>query len=461
MGPAYAALHGVQIGPIALRARMGSVQRAPDRGEAARGALMLKRFAFHRPHSGVSVMMLLVGLAMLASLLVPGVAHSADGPDLTVIKSNNVNGSVRINEPWTWTLHVANTGTAPAVFAEHEAILQDQLPENLFIHYGQLTVENRSGITGAFDCGYVSSGSTPRGFVCFPDGESVSLAPGGSFDVTFSASSSADFVYPNPAPAGFNGNTDPAGRCAVDPSNHVVESNEGNNNCSDTVTVATEDLQATKTNDVSSSTTPGSSWTWTIDISNFGNRTATFADGKRILVDTLPDQNISYGAVTVGFADGAAGPVACAIDAGFNLTCSASGGSVSLPHGSSIQVSVAATASAAGQFANPRNGGVCFVNPDFAVPGGGDSCSDTVLVGVPDLTVTKTNTTNGRMFLTPVASGSGSSGSSTMGARRPNSTTGRQSSSMTFRRATSPIHRSSRAPQTLPVRSAPPPNSVA
>jgi hypothetical protein len=342
---------------------------------------------------------LLLVVAMLALLLVPGVAMSATGPDLTATKTNDVNGSVRIGEPWHWTVHVANVGDAAADFAVGDTILLDQVPENLLISYGQLHVVNSSGITGTIGCGSISSGPLPRGFVCRPDDEPVSIAAGGSFDLTFSASSSADHVYPNPVPAGFFSDIAPAGRCAVDPSARVAESNEGNNNCSDTVTVATEALSATKSNNVSFSTTLGESWIWTIDIDNHGNRSATFASGDRILIDSLPDQNISYGAVTVATTGGVTGSVACAIDAAFNLLCSAAGGAVSLPPGSSILVSVTATPSATGEFANPRSGGVCFVDPDFVVPENhaGNHCSDTVTVGSPDLSVTKTNTTNGNI----------------------------------------------------------------
>src|SRR5262249_58277866 len=112
-----------------------------------------------------------------------------------------------------------------------------------------------------------------------------------------------------------------AGTCAVDPNNNVAESNEGNNACSDTVTVTASDLTATKTNSVSGAGVLGIPWTWKITVPNGGNAPAAFTTGQTILNDNLPDTNIAYGAASVANPSGItnSGNISCSI-ASNNLT---------------------------------------------------------------------------------------------------------------------------------------------
>src|SRR5205823_4640616 len=49
-------------------------------------------------------------------------------PDLTVSKGNSVGGTTNLATGWTWTLTVANGGTAPALFASGQTVLVDTLP---------------------------------------------------------------------------------------------------------------------------------------------------------------------------------------------------------------------------------------------------------------------------------------------------------------------------------------------
>ena len=49
-------------------------------------------------------------------------------PGLTLKISNNVGGAT--NGGWTWTLHVANAGTAPATFSSGQTIVLDNLPNS-------------------------------------------------------------------------------------------------------------------------------------------------------------------------------------------------------------------------------------------------------------------------------------------------------------------------------------------
>ena len=121
---------------------------------------------------------------------------------------------------------------------------------------------------------------------------------------------------------------------------------------------ATPDLTAAKSNNVGGVVAAGTAWTWTIDIANGGTATATFSAGQVILIDNLPNTNVSYGAPTVAPpTGGASGPLTCAIDFTFRLACFATGGTVSLPPGGAFRVAFSASSSTFGTYANPRTGG--------------------------------------------------------------------------------------------------------
>src|SRR5262249_6940365 len=156
------------------------------------------------------------------------------------------------------------------------------------IAYGATSVVNVVNVTNS---GNIACGIATNNLTCTAQGATVTIgATTGSFDVQFTATPSAGGTFSNPRAAG---------TCAVGPNNNILESNEGNNACSDTVTVTTADLTATKTDNVSGATTLGSSWTWKITAANSGNGTASFTNGQTILSDNLPNTNIGYGAVSV------------------------------------------------------------------------------------------------------------------------------------------------------------------
>lgn len=156
-------------------------------------------------------------------------------PDLVVTKTNDVNGTVTVNAPFRWILHVENIGTATADFDEGETILLDNLPsDDGAVSYGSPIVDNLSGITenGGIICNIspfenltcsVSSGGGVR---------FVDIAPGGSFDVSFTVTPTEMGELVNPRSGHRN-------ICRIDPDTDVTESNESNNNCSDRVTVTT------------------------------------------------------------------------------------------------------------------------------------------------------------------------------------------------------------------------------
>ena len=143
-------------------------------------------------------------------------------PDLTAVKSNNVGGATALGNNWTWTVHVANGGLGFAAFTNGNTILTDNLP-NSNINYGSASVANASGLSGTVNCNISSNDLT-----CIASG-TVTLNATGAFDVQFTATPIAAGTFANPRGGGI---------CAVDPNSNVPESTEGNNTCSNTVTVA-------------------------------------------------------------------------------------------------------------------------------------------------------------------------------------------------------------------------------
>ena len=145
------------------------------------------------------------------------------GPDLTATKTNNVGGTVGVGATWTWTITVTNTGTSIATFAATQAVLFDHLP-NANVTYGTPTLTAAGGATGPLVC---TVDFTFR-LSCIATGGAVTIPPGGSFQVSLTATSVAAGSYANPR-AGSS--------CAVDPNGGVPESSEANNACGNTVTV--------------------------------------------------------------------------------------------------------------------------------------------------------------------------------------------------------------------------------
>ncbi|MGH9720500.1 MAG: beta strand repeat-containing protein, partial [Bryobacteraceae bacterium] len=309
-------------------------------------------------------------------------------PDLTIIKSNNAGGNGTVGNPWNWTVTVANTGTAPATFTAGQTILSDNLPDTN-IAYGATSIVGVVNVTGQAN---ISCSITSNNLVCTASGGSVTIgATTGAFGVQFSATPSAAGTFANPRAGG---------ACSVDPGTVVTESAEGNNTCTDSVSVATPDLTATKTNNVGGSTTLGNNWNWTVTVANTGAAPAVFTAGQTILADNLPNTNIGYGATSIVGVVNVTGQanIACSIVTS-NLVCTASGGSVTIGATTgTFGVQFTATPTAAGAFANPRAGGACSVDPGTVITEsaeGNNTCGDSVSVTAPELTATKTNNVGG------------------------------------------------------------------
>ena len=99
---------------------------------------------------------------------------------------------------------------------------------------------------------------------------------------------------------------------------HVTESDEGDNDCSDTVTVTAPDLIVTKNNSgtpVSIGDANGGQWTWSLTVDNSGTAPADFASGVVILSDTLPS-GPSWGPTSLSGQSGIGGSenILCSID---------------------------------------------------------------------------------------------------------------------------------------------------
>jgi len=145
--------------------------------------------------------------------------------DLTATKTSTLTGSGTVNVPFNWTVRIANGGTANAVFNAGNIILTDFLPATN-IAYGAVSVTNPTGITNT---AAISCGISTNTLICAAFSGGVTIAPGGLFDVTFSATATAAGTFVNPT----------GGICRVDALTAVLETNEANNDCTNTVVIGT------------------------------------------------------------------------------------------------------------------------------------------------------------------------------------------------------------------------------
>ena len=319
-------------------------------------------------------------------------------PTLTAVKTDSVNHAPTLNVPFTWKITVSNTAQSPvtAVFTAGQTILTDTLPTTNITYGSTVTVTSATLAAGDLTTLQSACGIAGNLVTCIvPSGKTVTLPIGSSFDVSFSATVTAMGSVTNPT----------GGVCQVDPGN-VLESPNAAKNCTDTVTPPTPTLTATKTDNVNHGPTINVPFTWKITIANPGSSpvSATFTAGQTIFTDTLPTTNITYGATvtvnnfvgTISGTDQATLMSACGI-AGNLVTCIVpSGKTVTLPIGSSFDVSFSATVTAAGTLTNPT-GGVCQVDPGNVLeqPTTGKNCSDTITPLTPTLTAIKLNDTGG------------------------------------------------------------------
>ena len=324
--------------------------------------------------------------AVTIALLAAPVAAQPQ-PDLVAVKTNSVDGAGTVGETFDWSIALRNDGDSTATPGDDLPFFADAGP-NTNMTLGTPTVTPQGGATGTLSCSYSSPGS----LLCFTAG-GFSMPAGASFTVTIPATPTAPGTFDNPRSGG---------ACTVDLIGVVAESNEGNNACSDSVLVSTgatgPDLTVEKNNDVSGSTETGAgAFTWSLAVTNGGDSAASFTTGQTILRDNLPSSDMSYGTPTITGQSGISGTITCSV-ASSNLTCAASG-SVTINAGGGFTANVDATPLGLGTFTNPRSAGVCAVDPDAGVTEGDEnnnSCSDSVTVtNSPDLTVIKTNDTNG------------------------------------------------------------------
>lgn len=193
-------------------------------------------------------------------------------PDLTLTKTNSVGGTVNLGNSWTWALHVANSGSSPAVFTNGQTVLLDNLP-NTSIAYGSPVIANAVGITGTLTPAV--DASTNLSVAC---SGAVTLAVGASFDALITATPLATGAFGNPRAGGI---------CRVNPSGSPQESNSGNNTATDTVTVVCPTVTAA----VSGSTTicPGGSAIVTVNVTGGAPPyTITLNNGGGTLVGGSP-----------------------------------------------------------------------------------------------------------------------------------------------------------------------------
>ena len=140
--------------------------------------------------------------------------------------TNNVGGAVAVGAPWIWTVTVANIGSTVVTVPALQAILFDHLPTANVV-YGRPTVTASGGAAGPLTCDVDFS----YRLACFASGGAVTLPPGSSFQVALTATASAPAVFANPR-AGMS--------CPVDPIGILVEADEANNVCADTVVVGVQ-----------------------------------------------------------------------------------------------------------------------------------------------------------------------------------------------------------------------------
>jgi hypothetical protein len=310
-------------------------------------------------------------------------------PDLTVVKTDNTNGSAFQNTPFAWTLLAANAAsTSTVTFTDGQVILKDDMPSS-GATYGTVTETNSSGTTGTISCSVASNTLT-----CTANG-TVSIPSGESFSVVVN-------VTPTAAPGSLvNPRTGAGFGCSVDPNNVITEETENNNSCADTVAVTANtppDLTASKTNNVSGALAKGNSFNWTVRVGNAaGAGTASFASGVTMLTDDLPN-GPTYGTVTVSKAGGTTGTVACSIIV-TELNCTASGGIVTIPAGGSFSAVFSVTQANAGYLVNPDagSGDVCQADPDNVIAESGEAnntCANTVLFRPTSLSISKSFSPN-------------------------------------------------------------------
>ncbi len=172
------------------------------------------------------------------------------------------------------------------------------------------------------------------------------------------------------------------------------------------ISLSTPDLTAVKTNDVNGATTLGSTWTWSLSLSNIGNGDAVFTDGQTLLLDSLPSGGLNYGDPTIMSTTGItnADHLQVFIDGNDDLVVSAAGADVTVGAGDgTIAVGFSVTPTTTGTFDNPRAGGTCRADPNNEIVESieaNNASSDSVTVTC-QLTLTKAGNGDGTVISSP------------------------------------------------------------
>ena len=294
---------------------------------------------------------------------------NVQAPNLRASKSDDTNDEASVGETFHWTVHISNTGTADATFANGQTILTDNLPSGP--SYGTPSVQNATDVTGSdnIDCNITNNTLT-----CVASGGSVTISSGGSFDVVFSVTADTPGSLVNPQATGI---------CRVDSGNVIVETNENDNDCSDTVDIIAPDLRASKSDDTNDEADVGETFNWTVHVSNAGAADATFADGQTILTDELPS-GPTYGTPSVQNATNITGNINCNL-ADTTITCVANG-NVTISSGGSFDVVFSVTPHQPGALNNPGFQKICRVDSGNVITETDETnndCQDSVTVVEP------------------------------------------------------------------------------
>jgi CSLREA domain-containing protein len=327
-------------------------------------------------------------------------AVTIDCPDLTATKTNNVSGTAVVGQSWLWTITVSNGGNANASFSNGQIILADNLPNSSSISYGSPTPSN-PGVTCSIDASMDLS--------CATNGP-LTLAPSGSFTVQFTATATAPATYANPRGGG---------SCSVDPSNVVVESNEANNGCSDSVTVGKASTTTSITSDTPDPSVVGQSVTvhYNVTVNSPGSGTPT---GNVTVSDGTVSctASVAAGQCSLAFTSAGAKSLAAtyAGDSNFNTSASPTEAHTVNPADTTTAItSDNPDPSVVGQSVTVQYS-VSVSSPGSGTPSGNvtvsdgvDSCSGTVASGQCSISLT----TQGARTLTASYGGDGNFNTST------------------------------------------------
>lgn len=268
----------------------------------------------------------------------------------------------------------ANQGTALGF------TISDSLPTGFT--YASTSAINLSGGAARI------SVSDPTAGTATPAWGSFDIPGGGQVQITFTvdiASTVVPGIYQNPATATY---TDPTRTLANGTTNSQYDPASSTGEDIQVVAASLPDLTVTKANNVGGSVSPGSSFNWTIAVSNVGGGGAAFTNGQTIMSDALPGVAGYYPQGSLTVTNGATPPtgtINCTIT-DTTLACTASG-TVTLPSNSSFSVTFTVTPTAGGDLVN-----TAIVDPGGIVTESNETNntgSDTVSVLGADLSIVK------------------------------------------------------------------------